>query len=87
MQWNLLEPYGPEGFGGLFAVADAPWLYFVHSYAAPIGPETLAVCEYGERLAAAVHRDGVWGVQFHPEKSGPVGLSLLAGFVKCCVPG
>ena len=61
---------------------DPAWLYFVHSYA----PETdagvvAAWCEHGRRFPAAVERGNVWATQFHPEKSGDVGLRLLANFV------
>jgi imidazole glycerol-phosphate synthase subunit HisH len=76
--WNDVVPvrYSPlfPGGGGVF--------YFVHSYFAPFGPETLAYAEYGERFSAAVERDGVFGVQFHPEKSQSVGLGLLERFVR-----
>ncbi len=62
--------------------ADA-FVYFTHSYRAPVGEGTVAECEYGGRFAAAVERDNVFGVQFHPEKSGAVGLAILRNFVAC----
>ena len=56
-------------------------VYFVHSfYAADCGDAVLATAEYGAELTAAVGRDNVLGCQFHPEKSGPVGLSILRAF-------
>ena len=56
-------------------------VYFVHSYyAADCAPDTLATTEYGAELTAAVGRDNVLGCQFHPEKSGPVGLNILRAF-------
>jgi glutamine amidotransferase len=56
-------------------------VYFVHGYAADVGPDTLASSEHGKRFAAIVQRDHVSGAQFHPERSGPVGLRLLANFL------
>ena len=58
-----------------------PWVYFVHSFAPPVGAETVAVCDYGGPVAAIVERGNLWGAQFHPEKSGRSGLALLANFV------
>lgn len=82
MQWNRLarteRPLtGPDPLSGLEA---GPWMYFVHSFAPPVGPETVAVCDYGGPVAALVARGAVWGAQFHPEKSGRNGLALLANF-------
>jgi glutamine amidotransferase len=89
MQWNQLTPCrgragggnGAEADGPLRGLGEKPWVYFVHSYAPPIGPETVAVCDYGGPVAAVVVRDNVWGAQFHPEKSGRIGLAMLANFV------
>ncbi len=55
--------------------------YFVHSFYAKTRTEYLvASCEYGIEVTAAVQQDNVYGTQFHPEKSGPVGLSMLKAF-------
>ncbi len=80
MQWNLVDVRRPSQ---LFATVEDPvWLYFVHSYAADAdGESVIATCDYGGPVAAAVERDGLWATQFHPEKSGTVGLELLRGFV------
>ncbi len=83
MQWNQLEVVGagaaePAPLRGL---GERPWVYFVHSYAPPVGEETVAVCDYGGPVAALVARGNLWGAQFHPEKSGRSGLALLANFV------
>ena len=62
-------------------IREGDCVYFVHSfYATDCGAHTIATAEYGVPLTAAVARDNVWGVQFHPEKSGTVGLSLLRAF-------
>jgi imidazole glycerol-phosphate synthase subunit HisH len=88
MQWNQLVPVGAETetgaeieAGSLRGLGPRPWVYFVHSFAPPVGAETVAVCEYGGPVAALVERGNLWGAQFHPEKSGRSGLALLANFV------
>ena len=57
-------------------------VYFTHSYVAPVTGDTVAVTEHGEPFAAAVQRGYIGGVQFHPEKSGEVGLQILRNFVE-----
>jgi glutamine amidotransferase len=83
MQWNTLEVRGagapPAALRGL---GEEPWVYFVHSFAPPVGDETVAVCDYGGPVAALAVRGRLWGAQFHPEKSGVTGLGLLANFVE-----
>jgi glutamine amidotransferase len=83
MQWNTLEPCRsdrqPAALAGLGA---RPWVYFVHSFAPPMGDETVAQCDYGGPVAALAERGPLWGAQFHPEKSGDTGLALLANFVR-----
>ncbi len=84
MQWNALSALRPSA---LLGGADvAPWVYFVHSYAPEVGPETVATCDYGGMVAAAAESGAVWGTQFHPEKSGAAGLAILANFVARCAP-
>ncbi len=80
MQWNLVDVRRPSQ---LFAAIEDPvWMYFVHSYAADSDePSVIATCDYGGPVAAAVERGSLWATQFHPEKSGSVGLELLRGFV------
>ena len=63
---------------------ESPWVYFVHSYAPEVGPDTVATCDYGGTVAAVVERGNVWGTQFHPEKSSATGLAILANFVARC---
>ncbi len=82
MQWNVLELARPDDpiVAGL---GHEPWVYWVHSYAADgAGDETvIATCDYGGPVVGVVGRDRLWATQFHPEKSGPVGLRLLRNFV------
>jgi imidazole glycerol phosphate synthase glutamine amidotransferase subunit len=78
--WSQLEIRRREGlFGG---VSDGSFVYYCHSYYAPVTSETAAVTEYGETFAAAAEFDHVWAVQFHPEKSGEVGLRVLRNFLE-----
>jgi imidazole glycerol-phosphate synthase subunit HisH len=62
-------------------VKDGSQVYFTHSYAAPVTDDAAAVCEYGVAFSAAVERKNVSGVQFHPEKSGDVGLKILSNWL------
>lgn len=62
-------------------IHDGDYVYFVHSYyAADCGQALLATTEYGRELTAAVGDNNVFGCQFHPEKSGSVGLNILRAF-------
>jgi glutamine amidotransferase len=80
MQWNTLDIVGEPP---LFAGVERPlWVYFVHSYAAEVGDDVVATCDYGGPVAAAVVRDNLWATQFHPEKSGDAGLAILGNFVR-----
>ena len=81
MQWNQLLAKGADEPAPLQGLGPEPWVYFVHSYAPPVGAETVATCDYGGPVAALVARGSLWGAQFHPEKSGRSGLALLANFV------
>jgi len=76
--WNQLEVATNSR---LFReVSPSPFVYFTHSFRAPVGETTTACCEYGGSFSAAVERDHLFGVQFHPEKSGEIGLKLLGNF-------
>ena len=84
MGWNTLTITRPDPlFAGLTA---GDRLYFVHSFAAPVGDATLAVVEYGSTLSAVVRRDNFLGVQFHPERSSSAGARVLKNFLSlpCC---
>jgi glutamine amidotransferase len=84
MQWNRLvtRPDAPSGL--LAGIPCGSWVYFVHSYAPEPTDDTVATCDYGGDVVAAAERGRVWGTQFHPEKSGSVGLAILANFVAVC---
>ena len=62
-------------------VPDGAYAYFVHSYICPLSDETAASATYGETFSAAVLSGKVWGCQFHPERSGPVGARILSNFL------
>ena len=76
--WNHLTIDGTSRL--LRGVPQSSLVYFTHSYFIPISDATVARCEYGEKFSAAVERDNLFGVQFHPEKSGEIGLQLLSNF-------
>jgi glutamine amidotransferase len=78
--WNSLEVR--EDSRLLAGVEPGEFVYFTHSYKAPVSPDTAGVAQYIEPFAAAVERDNVMGVQFHPEKSGATGLKLLRNFLE-----
>jgi imidazole glycerol-phosphate synthase subunit HisH len=76
--WNQLEVESSSRL--LRGVPSSSFVYFTHSYRAPLTETTVARCEYGGRFSAAVERGHLFGVQFHPEKSGEIGLKLLGNF-------
>jgi glutamine amidotransferase len=76
--WNSLAIATPSPL--LDGVPDGTQVYFTHSYAAPVTEDCVAATTHGTTFAAAVQRGKIWGVQFHPEKSGPAGLRILANF-------
>jgi glutamine amidotransferase len=76
--WNDLTRERPSLL--LAGVPQSSFVYFTHTYRAPVGPGSVAQCEYGGTFSAAVERGRVFGVQFHPEKSGEVGLTILRNF-------
>ncbi|HEY7352331.1 MAG TPA: imidazole glycerol phosphate synthase subunit HisH [Terriglobales bacterium] len=64
----------------LHGVAPESYVYFTHSYRVPLLAATIAECQYGGGFSAAVEQDNLFGVQFHPEKSGAAGLKILENF-------
>jgi imidazole glycerol phosphate synthase glutamine amidotransferase subunit len=80
MGWNELEPRVPSR---LLARLDAkPYVYFAHSYYVPETAAAAATCNYCVRYTAVLDAGNIFGVQFHPEKSGPVGLRIVKNFVE-----
>lgn len=78
--WNQIQMLRETGlFQG---VREGSFVYYCHSYYGPVTKETVAVTEYGETYAAAVEKGNVCAVQFHPEKSGEVGLKVLQNFLE-----
>ena len=81
MGWNSVTFAGSKLFAGL---SGAPYFYFVHSYHALPEDEKIisATTTYGEKITAAVESENIFATQFHPEKSGDVGLQVLKNFVE-----
>ena len=79
--WNSLEDIRPDS-KLLRGITKGEFVYYTHSWRAPISKDTAASTSYGGPFTAAVERDNVMGVQFHPEKSGDTGLKLLRNFVE-----
>ena len=77
--WSQLEIRSQDGlFRG---IATGSFVYFCHSYYGPTTQESSAVTHYGQTFAAGLEMKNIWGVQFHPEKSGEVGLKVLGNFL------
>jgi imidazole glycerol-phosphate synthase subunit HisH len=77
--WNALSTRQKSTI--LDGVRDGTQVYFTHSYAPPITRAAVATTEHGVRFASAVEHERIYGVQFHPEKSGDTGLQILRSFV------
>ena len=90
MGWNQVRPERGGGSGEIPLLkdvvdgADGAWLYFVHSYyVAPADEGVIATrTDYGIPFVSSVYRDNVFACQFHPERSGPLGLKILRNFVE-----
>jgi glutamine amidotransferase len=76
--WNQIEVRG--GSRLLEGVSSGAFVYYTHSFRAPVVEQTVARTSYGGAFSAAVERDNVFGVQFHPEKSAAIGLKILENF-------
>jgi glutamine amidotransferase len=80
MGWNQISPTRPTPL--LAGLGPEDYVYYVHSYAAPVSSATLATTEYGQSFSAAVQRENVFGVQFHPERSARAGSVILRNFLQ-----
>jgi imidazole glycerol-phosphate synthase subunit HisH len=80
MGWNQLESKAPSKL--LANLPAEPYVYFAHSYYVPENGATAARCTYGVPYTAVLEDRNVFGVQFHPEKSGPVGLRIVRNFLE-----
>ncbi len=79
MGWNsLVNTKGPL----VDATLENQFVYFVHSYYIPLGPETIAASNYEIAFSAAIRKDNFFATQFHPEKSGKIGVRILQNFLK-----
>ena len=79
MGWTPISDLRTELFDG---IDEGDLVYFVHSYAASVCEDTVAVSDNGRRFSAAMRRGNFYGTQFHPEKSGDVGERILRNFMK-----
>jgi glutamine amidotransferase len=80
MGWNQLEPQRPTPL--LAGIEAGAYAYFVHSYAIPLLPETVAASTYGAPFTAIASARNFHGAQFHPERSSATGARLLANFLE-----
>lgn len=79
MGWNDLERRKDSRL--LAGLPERPYVYFAHSYYVPEAPVTAAACTYTIPYTAILERDNIFGVQFHPEKSGQTGLTIVKNFL------
>lgn len=78
MGWNKIVNLKTSLFNNL----DEQYVYFVHSFFAGLGEHTIATCNYINPFSAALRKDNFYATQFHPEKSGTVGATILENFIK-----
>ena len=78
MGWNEIRPVASSRL--LANLGPRPFVYFANSYYAPVVTEAAATCRYSTDFSAAVEHANIFGVQFHPEKSGPLGLAIMRNF-------
>ncbi len=80
MGWNTLDIVRDHSL--LKGLDAKSYVYFVHSYNAPVGDFTVAKTEYGTSFSSVINRDNVFGCQFHPERSGKTGAAILQNFME-----
>lgn len=78
MGWNRVYDLRSPLFNG---VMEGEWFYFVHSYAPILSQNSIATTNYGVEFSAALNKQNFYGTQFHPEKSGDIGLKVLSNFL------
>ncbi len=78
--WSQIEVRKTDGL--LTGIKSGEFFYFCHSYSAPVGPACIGVTNYGQKFASVVERGPISAVQFHPEKSGEIGLRVLQNFLE-----
>lgn len=81
MGWNTLDMVQAD-CPLLRGVEDGAFVYFVHAFAVPVGESTAALARYGEAFSAVAVQDGIYGCQFHPERSGALGAQILKNFLE-----
>jgi imidazole glycerol phosphate synthase glutamine amidotransferase subunit len=79
MGWNSLSAVRTTRL--LEGLTNEPYAYFAHSFYVPVMEATAATCTYAQPYTAILERENIFGVQFHPEKSGPVGLQIVKNFL------
>jgi len=88
--WNALQFRSNGATHGttrlLNGLPSGTQVYFTHSYAAPVTDECIAATEHANTFSSVVERGNIFGVQFHPEKSGNAGLQILRNFLQACRP-
>ncbi len=82
MGWNSLDRVKECKL--LEGLDEHPYVYFAHSYYAPLGAATSVSCTYELPYTAVLQRENIYAVQFHPEKSGPVGIQVMRNFAELC---
>lgn len=80
MGWNSLDVQRPSRL--LAGLSEHPFTYFAHSYFAPVISATAVTCTYSQTYSAILEENNVFAVQFHPEKSGDVGLRVVRNFLE-----
>jgi imidazole glycerol phosphate synthase glutamine amidotransferase subunit len=80
MGWNQLDPIRPSRL--LKGLPEHPYVYFAHSYYVPVVEQAAATCTYSIPYTAVLESGNTFGVQCHPEKSGPIGLAIVRNFVE-----